>query len=201
MTLHARHRLVVWDQRAAGRRCAGGHGRTHDEIDWQPLLAWSSRGAGGARRGCTAATCICRPTLRGRSSSRCSASRPPCRCAPRWRGSSHGRSLSSACWSNRRLAYYGGLSGVLHAGVAVVAVQLMIEGPRRRRWIGVALLAGLGLKLISEAPWDGPCSIRPASTSRPCQSHMRAARCRDCLPACCCSACTQRPPVATRRNG
>jgi len=49
------------------------------------------------------------------------------------------------------LAHYGGLSGVLHAGVAVVALWLALE----RRWLGWAVLAGLALKVVLEAPW-GP---------------------------------------------
>ena len=53
------------------------------------------------------------------------------------------------------LARYGGLSGVLHAGVAVAALHLVAAGPARRRGIGVAILIGLGLKLVSETPW-GP---------------------------------------------
>jgi rhomboid family GlyGly-CTERM serine protease len=47
---------------------------------------------------------------------------------------------------------YGGLSGVLHAGIAVVAVWL-IRSAGRPRTIGIALLAGLLLKIASEAPW------------------------------------------------
>lgn len=55
------------------------------------------------------------------------------------------------------LAHYGGLSGVLHAAVAVVAVRLLVQpGPARRRVIGVAVLAGLLLKLLIEAPWGAP---------------------------------------------
>lgn len=53
------------------------------------------------------------------------------------------------------LAHYGGLSGVLHAGVAVVAVHLLPR-PGRARWIGGAVLAGLALKLLLERPWAGP---------------------------------------------
>lgn len=48
------------------------------------------------------------------------------------------------------LAHYGGLSGVLHAGVAVVAVALLGAGARR---VGGALLLGLLAKVASEAPW------------------------------------------------
>lgn len=53
------------------------------------------------------------------------------------------------------LAHYGGLSGVLHAGVAVAAVHLIATGPRRRRLIGVAILVGILAKLLGESPW-GP---------------------------------------------
>ena len=51
------------------------------------------------------------------------------------------------------LAHYGGLSGVLHAGVAAVVVFLLINGTRAQRWVGGAVLAGLGAKIASEAPW------------------------------------------------
>lgn len=54
------------------------------------------------------------------------------------------------------LLRYGGLSGVLHAGVAVAAVWLAARRPRRERIVGLALLAGLALKLASETPWLGP---------------------------------------------
>ncbi len=53
------------------------------------------------------------------------------------------------------LAHYGGLSGVLHAGVAVAAVHLVAHGMPRQCWIGAAVLAGLALKVVGEAPW-GP---------------------------------------------
>lgn len=59
------------------------------------------------------------------------------------------------------LLHYGGLSGVLHAGVAVVVVHLVATGPKRQRRIGLAIGAGLGLKLLLEAPW-GPAVIHPA---------------------------------------
>lgn len=56
------------------------------------------------------------------------------------------------------LAHYGGLSGVLHAGVAVAALWLMLAmagAGRQRRAIGMALAAGLLVKLLLETPW-GP---------------------------------------------
>jgi rhomboid family GlyGly-CTERM serine protease len=55
-----------------------------------------------------------------------------------------------------RLLHYGGLSGVLHAGVAVAAWQLVAAARGARRAIGIAVLAGLAVKLLLEAPWAGP---------------------------------------------
>lgn len=50
------------------------------------------------------------------------------------------------------LDHYGGLSGVLHAGVAVAAMGLLDQGGTRAR-IGVLVLAGLALKIVLEQPW------------------------------------------------
>ena len=52
------------------------------------------------------------------------------------------------------LAHYGGLSGVLHAGAACAALSLVVHDRGRRRAIGAAVLAGLALKVASEAPWS-----------------------------------------------
>lgn len=51
------------------------------------------------------------------------------------------------------LGRYGGLSGVLHAGVAVVVVWLLRAGRAHERRVGLALLAGLLLKLLDERFW------------------------------------------------
>ena len=51
------------------------------------------------------------------------------------------------------LAHYGGLSGVVHAGVAIVIVYVMASGTRRQRLVGSAVLVGFCAKLLSEAPW------------------------------------------------
>lgn len=59
------------------------------------------------------------------------------------------------------LAHYGGLSGVLHAGVAVAATWLVLTRRGRARTIGLAVLGGLVLKLVLERPWAGALS-RPA---------------------------------------
>jgi len=54
------------------------------------------------------------------------------------------------------LTAYGGLSGLLHAGVVVATLQLLRAERGRRRWIGAGLAAGLLAKLLLEAPWAGP---------------------------------------------
>ena len=55
------------------------------------------------------------------------------------------------------LVHYGGLSGVLHAGVAVVAVILLWPpNAPTRRWVGLALLSGLVVKVVLETPWEAP---------------------------------------------
>jgi len=51
---------------------------------------------------------------------------------------------------------YGGLSGLLHAGAAVVAVWLLLRERGPRRWIGAAVLLGLAVKVVGEAPWQAP---------------------------------------------
>lgn len=53
------------------------------------------------------------------------------------------------------LTRYGGLSGLLHAGVAVVALELMLRSTARERALGAAIAAGLALKIVIEAPWRG----------------------------------------------
>lgn len=58
------------------------------------------------------------------------------------------------------LAHYGGLSGVLHAGVAAVIVFLLATGTRAQRWVTGALGLGLVAKLMGEAPW-GPVLRHP----------------------------------------
>lgn len=52
------------------------------------------------------------------------------------------------------LAHYGGLSGLVHSGVAVVAVFVAATEGGARRAIGLAMLAGLTTKITLEAPWD-----------------------------------------------
>ncbi len=52
-----------------------------------------------------------------------------------------------------QLTHYGGLSGVLHAGVAIAALHVIRAGDSRQRGIGVAVGVGLLLKVALEFPW------------------------------------------------
>jgi rhomboid family GlyGly-CTERM serine protease len=59
------------------------------------------------------------------------------------------------------LLHFGGLSGVLHAGVAVAATHLLLTATGRRRGLGAAVLVGASLKVVSEAPWGEPLRHLP----------------------------------------
>ena len=59
------------------------------------------------------------------------------------------------------LLHYGGLSGVLHAGVAAAAVALLWTGVRAQRIVAGLLFAGLVAKVCSETPWDP--ALRPST--------------------------------------
>lgn len=54
------------------------------------------------------------------------------------------------------LAHYGGLSGVLHGGVAIVSLWLLLRQRGARRAVGAAVTLGLLIKLASEQPWGPP---------------------------------------------
>ena len=60
-----------------------------------------------------------------------------------------------------QLLHYGGLSGVLHAGIAAAALHLVRHRAGSERWLGAALLGGVLLKVLGEAPW-GPVLRHPA---------------------------------------
>jgi rhomboid family GlyGly-CTERM serine protease len=55
------------------------------------------------------------------------------------------------------LTHYAGLSGVLHAGAAIIAWRLLRSGRGRQRLVGGLLAAGLAFKLWTEQPW-GPAA-------------------------------------------
>jgi rhomboid family GlyGly-CTERM serine protease len=59
------------------------------------------------------------------------------------------------------LVSYGGLSGMLHAGVAIAAWHLLRHAQGRTRALGVLVLAGLAVKIVLEAPWRAPTQTVP----------------------------------------
>jgi hypothetical protein len=59
------------------------------------------------------------------------------------------------------LMHYGGLSGVLHAGVAATTVWLMLRGQGAQRAVGWLMAIGQGVKLWVEEPWGA--AIHPPS--------------------------------------
>lgn len=59
------------------------------------------------------------------------------------------------------LVHYGGLSGVLHAGVAVAALWLALRESGRRQALGVCVMAGLLVKVVLENPWGSPLRMSP----------------------------------------
>lgn len=85
------------------------------------------------------------------------AARLPSRCAAAWLLAIPPCHL--ALLARPDVLHYGGLSGVLHAGVAVVVAQLLAEGRCAERRIAAVLGAGLLAKVLAEAPW-GPVGLR-----------------------------------------
>ncbi len=59
------------------------------------------------------------------------------------------------------LLHYGGLSGVLHAGVVIAAIGLVQRETGLRRAVGALILGGVALKVGLEQPWQG--GLRHAS--------------------------------------
>ena len=124
-------------------------------LDWQPALA-----ASAPWRAWTAAFVHWSPLHLGANLAGCAvlaafgaAARVPPRAVWAWAAAwplSHVALLLQPA-----LAHYGGLSGVLHAGVAVAALALRAQTPTRWR-LGAGVLAALGLKLLLERPWAGP---------------------------------------------
>ena len=60
-----------------------------------------------------------------------------------------------------QLLHYGGLSGVVHAAVAITVLHLLVNGRRMERIIGVLLGLGLLAKLILEQPFASATQTVP----------------------------------------
>jgi len=58
------------------------------------------------------------------------------------------------------IAHYGGLSGVLHAGVGAAATWVALAG--RARALAFAILGGLAAKVVLETPWGD--ALVPSAT-------------------------------------
>ena len=58
------------------------------------------------------------------------------------------------------LLHYGGVSGVVHAGVAAVIVFLLVQKQGLQRLSGAAMLVGILIKVLGETPW-GPALRHP----------------------------------------
>lgn len=131
-------------------------------LDWQPALALDQ-----PWRAWTAAAVHWSPWHLGINALGCGvvavfglAARVPARSALAW----------AAAWPlghaalalQPALASYGGMSGVLHGGVAVAAWHLARHdaAPARRR-VGALVLAGLTAKIVLEAPWGAPTRSVP----------------------------------------
>jgi hypothetical protein len=71
-----------------------------------------------------------------------------------------------ALWAKPELLHYGGLSGVLHGGVAATTVWLVLRGQGAQRTVGWMMLIGQSVKLLVEEPWGA--AIHPPSAG-PCQ--------------------------------
>ena len=56
-------------------------------------------------------------------------------------------------WLQPALQHYGGLSGVLHAGVVIAAIGLCQRESGPRRAVGALILGGVALKIGLEQPW------------------------------------------------
>ncbi len=65
-------------------------------------------------------------------------------------------------WVEPQLSHFGGLSGVLHAGAAVVSVALLVAPTPPRQRAGLLLVAALCVKLLCENPAAQPAGLRAA---------------------------------------
>lgn len=142
-------------------------------LDWQP-----GRGLAEPWRAVTGAWVHWSPQHLAANLSGCAVvaalgwvARLPTRAALAWALAWPATQLGLLGWP--ALLHYGGLSGVLHAGVAVAGFWLLMPAtadaahrPERgdgrqktRRRVGAGILLGLGIKLALEEPW-GPL-LRP----------------------------------------
>jgi len=149
----------AWGGLAAllGLLALAGWGMPRETIDWQPALALTQSWRAFSAIGVHYSVLHLLANLAGAAAVGALgiAARAPLAAAWAW----------AAAWPLTQLGlllepglfHYGGLSGVLHAGVAVISVVLLWPpGAPTRRWVGLALLAGLVVKVSLETPWGAP---------------------------------------------
>jgi rhomboid family GlyGly-CTERM serine protease len=124
-----------------------------DAIDWQPALAWREPWRAFSAVGVHYSQAHLLGNLGGLLLTGLFGwvARTPGRVAAAW----------AAAWpltqfgllAKPALAHYGGLSGVLHAGVAAAATGLLLTGTKAQRAMGGLVLCGLAIKVLGESPW------------------------------------------------
>jgi rhomboid family GlyGly-CTERM serine protease len=126
-----------------------------DRIDWQPALAWRE-----PWRAWTAAFVHWSPLHLGANllgavvvAALGLAARTPARLVLAWFAAWPLCQWGLLAWPE--LTRFGGLSGVLHGGVAAAAMGLLVQERGATRVIGGVIGAGLALKVLLERPW-GP---------------------------------------------
>ena len=81
----------------------------------------------------------------------------------------------AALWLQPDLHTVAGLSGLLHAGVAVLVLELVVHARGRDRWLGAAIGLGLLVKLGLEQPWGPALRLEPLWGSMPVAPWAHAA--------------------------
>lgn len=131
------------------------------QLDWQPSLAWSQPWRwwtpvavhySALHWGANLAGLVMVVALGA-------AAGLPARVAWAWFVAWPLTHLGLAC--RPELLHYGGLSGVLHAGVAVTMMWLMLRGRGLPRLVGGVTALVVVAKVLSETPW-GPVLQYPA---------------------------------------
>jgi hypothetical protein len=128
----------------------------HEAIDWQPALAWTQPWRWWSAAAVHYSALHLGANLLGCVFVAALGWLAPCRRADTWAWWVAIALTHLGLLAQAGLVHYGGLSGALHAGVAIVGLRIVRDGSGVRRWIGAGLLAGVALKVAVEAPWTGP---------------------------------------------
>ena len=122
-------------------------------IDWQPALAWSEpwRWWSAALVHWSVMHFWANLLATALVAAYGWAARVPARVAWAWIVSWPFTQL--ALLAKPELLHYGGLSGLLHGGVAAVTVWLVLRGQGAQRTVGWMMLIGQVVKLLVEEPW------------------------------------------------